>query len=620
MATDVTKVNAKEYWVELQPTEKGGRRAWQDRRTWAKTALPELTLMVHRWKEVDALPEGGSVKALLTLYDIDSTDARVGKEKAEDTVFGRVELQLTKTAAGIAASVVNKRHLVERDGDEKLEDFYLADKDYNLAKADFVVRVGKRRLLYQLSRAELHDEALDGTLEVGFTLEEGGEAGRVYRCLPPVTPGYVSVSEPIADMLSLEDRFSDPARRPSIKTEDAARTHEAATLAALPSGDADIDGLRFEKLLDGSMTRRQLIASMIQPRGKAMTCKTYEHFDGELDPKLHAKKDILSQEWTSGDIVKAYFLIHDIGILENNRKPLHYRANSSTPVRFRSNGSKVAVHGYMNWSGVYAPGWNFWQDKRGTVASFDYFAPNPPWAPFTIEFESPPIPFYRPGPAKYDDAVKAFNDPSSPYFDNVPERLEQGMDKSGATEAHEWACIGWKFHFEGWGDRAKAAKRLGKPKPKSKEKTLFFAASPKCFIDGIADLYLLASARAGHLLTITTHVEVDRMVPGAHDDPSGVDLQVLYDAITRRLSKSSPTRLPGLGGLEIPVGVRYGMHPRRLTTAPILWKGIPVSQMHAGNNSLSFPTEFPQQSSPPVPGKRGKTKYKVKVKAPKKKA
>lgn len=616
MPTDVTKVNPAQYWVELQATEKGGRRAWDDRRSWHKAKLPELTLMVHRWKEVDALGEGGSVRATLTLYDIDSTDKRKGAKTSpgQDTVFGRVEVELTKTADGIAASVVPKRHVIHRDDDPtRLEDFYLADKASNLGKADFAVRIGKRRLLYLLSRADLHDEAADGTLEVGFTLEEGGDAGRVYRCLPPMSPAFVSISEPIADMLALDDRFSDPARRPSIRTEDAARTHEAETLKVLRAGDCDVDGLRFERLLDGSMSRRDFIMSMIKPGGKAMTCKTYEHFDGEKDPKLHPKKDVLSQEWTSGDIVKAYFLIHDIGILENNRKPLHYRA-SSTGIRYRSSGSPTAVHGFMNWSGVYAPGWNFWRDKRGTVASFNFFAQNPAWAPFTIEFESPPIPFYRPGPATLADAERELGDPSSAYFEHLPARLEAGMDRSGATEAHDWACMVWKFHYEGWGDRKKAGRRLCAPKPKRGEKPVFFSASPRCFIDGIADLYILASARAGHLLTVTTHVEVDRVIPGAHDDPSGIDLQVLYDAITRRLSKDSPDRLPGLGGLTIPKGVRYGMHPRRLTTEPILWKGIPFSRVQAGNTKLSFPTEFPQQSSPPVPGRPKKTRYKTKAK------
>lgn len=617
MATDVTKIDPKQYWAELRNATKGGRRSWQDRTAWRKLALPEVTFSVDRWKEVDALAVGQSVEAILTLYDIDSTETVKGKkaDPKPDTVFGRVKVKLTKKEEGkIAPSIVKKGEMVELKKEERLEDFYLKDTKDNVAKADFAVRIGENRILYRLSRADVHDELANGGLEVGFTLEEGGEAGRIYRCLPPLSPTFIDASEPIADMLALKDRFSDPARKPSLTPEVAAAKHEEETLKLMKAGsDVDIDGLRFERLLDGSMSRRQFIEKMLQTKGFAMTSKTYELFDGQKDPWLDdPKKDILSQEWTSGDIVKAYFVIHDIGLLSNNRKFVHYEADKRS-IRWRAKkgmsgdtkaeSNPTAVHGFLNWSGVYAPAWNFYRDKRGTKNSFGG-RPDPSWAPFTLEHETHPIPFYRPGPKELDKALAELGNPDSKYFDNVPPKMPKGMDESGAPQDFAWTCLTWTHSFEGWGDRRKVGQKWCKPDPKKGEKVIFFAGSPEPFMQGLVDLYLLGSARAGHLLTITTHNEVDRTVHGGHDDPAGIELQTLYDAITERISKTGKSKLPGLGGLDIPVGVRYGQHPRRHTAEPIRWKGIPVARLYAGSSGLNFPTKFPQQSSLPGPKKK----------------
>jgi hypothetical protein len=161
----------------------------------------------------------------------------------------------------------------------------------------------------------------------------------------------------------------------------------------------------------------------------------------------------------------------------------------------------------------------------------------------------------------------------------------------------------------------------------------------KAAFDVLADLYLLASARAGHLLTITVHKEMDRNLgrsviwreysakelrawdekynlaervhkineakqrgdkeeagrlrkenkhyltalyyPGDyHGDPAGFNIQALYDLITKKLN--------ALGGRQLQIGVRYGIHPRRICKE----NGENIA------NSNSHLHEFPHQSDP----------------------
>ena len=50
------------------------------------------------------------------------------------------------------------------------------------------------------------------------------------------------------------------------------------------------------------------------------------------------------------------------------------------------------------------------------------------------------------------------------------------------------------------------------PKLEKGEGRFSIAGFTWSMLETYADLYLLASARAGHLLTITTHCEIDRVV------------------------------------------------------------------------------------------------------------
>jgi hypothetical protein len=136
----------------------------------------------------------------------------------------------------------------------------------------------------------------------------------------------------------------------------------------------------------------------------------------------------------------------------------------------------------------------------------------------------------------------------------------------------------------------------------------------------MADLYVLSSARANNLLTVATHEELDRDImysavfwaysadeidalearssiwadmigqPGdGHDDPIALDLQVFYDKITERLNK--------LGGLQLPMGTRYGTHPKRNAD----WTNKdPDGHPHSTGNVDGQLHVFPWQSNPKI--------------------
>lgn len=589
-------LDPEEYWVELTSHE-GDPRTWQDENKHSsKLKLPELTLVVHNWKTVD---EKGSVPVTLTLFDADSQESAKGeKTKKKDEPFAALKLVLTRTEKGIVANPAKKDFLSLPPKKLHIES--------SPRKADFRVWIGKTPLMFRISRSDLHDELADGIYEVGFTMEE--EGGVTYTLPEGKSPAWFRVSKAIDDMLSLPDRFSDTGRKPNFPAAEAAKRHEKETLALLAQErgkakpDVDIDGLRFDLLLDGSMSRRAFIDSMVREGGKALTCKVRELFKDQVDPKLKGDdKNILKSQWTTGDIVKAYFVIHDYGILTNNRTELHYKANKES-IRWRNTGNPTAVHGFLNWGGVYAPGWNFSLARYGTKASFKGKpVSHPVWGPFTIEIETCPLPYYRPGPDNIDELERQLSekDPAKQREDWLPAKLTKVIEKKKYVPASaEFACMNWKYP-EGWGDRKKVAQQHSYPKPGRKEVAFTLGATTKQMMTGLVDLYLLASARAGHLLTVTTHYEVDRTL-GGHSDPTGIDLDVFYAAVTNRIAKKGNDKLPGLGGLDIPVGARYGQHPRRLSSEPILWRGIPLSRLHSGNNKVSYTTDFPKQSTLPT--------------------
>jgi hypothetical protein len=238
-------------------------------------------------------------------------------------------------------------------------------------------------------------------------------------------------------------------------------------------------------------------------------------------------------------------VVHDVGAGAADRSGAFYASGRPT----RRNGVDVrsrSVHGFCNQDGSYAP---------------------------STEFSSA-----RSGGTKYENTKMARW--AKPFFLNYETApLVEGTlgDKSA------YGCVG-------------------------RDANLFYKW-PHALLDLIADLYVLASARANHLLTMTCHLEADRNLvlskgfyehslrelrrgtgtlrKGAHyprsmhDDPRGLDMQVLYDKIT--------TRLNALGGFQLPMGVRYGMHPDRLFRSRTDSDGVRYRQSGGVSERHSFP-------------------------------
>jgi len=319
-------------------------------------------------------------------------------------------------------------------------------------------------------------------------------------------------------MLSIPGRFDDPKRDRAL----------------------EMDGTRFGVFLNGRPRRDFATGWLASQPALALAAK---------EPGADLK---------AGDIAKAWFVIHDVGV-----------GATLTDTRFKAVDPKVkknAVHGFLNRSGYYAATHDFAANKMGTVFEFLSRKGLEICGKKTINIET------------------------------VPDIEEVAVNADGSVPPPKrpdlYASIGFR--------------KGGKGKAK------YFKWTHQAF-DVLADLYILASARAGHLLTITAHKEMDRNLARSviwreyakmpekfrtatgkfmvaarnrpsdyHGDPYAFDVQALYDIITRKLN--------ALGGRQMPPGARYGVHPLRLRKADGGDVGNGDSQMH----------EFPHQSDPVV--------------------
>lgn len=327
----------------------------------------------------------------------------------------------------------------------------------------------------------------------------------------------------LADMLAIPGRFDDPKRDAAL----------------------EFDGTRFGAFLP-TRDRRQFAADWLASR-----------------PALALAAREPGADLTAGDIAKAWFVVHDIGV-----------PGSVTDRRFQAKDPKTkkgAVHGYLNRGGYYAATNDFDKNRMGTVYEF----------------------LSRKGVAIC--GKKTINIETAPDIEKFD--LNANGSLPPPTNPERYASIGYR--------------RLGKADAAAQKHTHFYYKWTVEAFDVLADLYILASARAGHLLTITAHKEVDRNLGKSviwreysakelrapkntyllkardhpsdyHGDPFAFDMQALYDRITARLN--------ALGGLQIPAGARYGVHPLRLRKSNGQDVGNGDSQLH----------EFPHQSDPIV--------------------
>ena len=308
-----------------------------------------------------------------------------------------------------------------------------------------------------------------------------------------------------------------------------------------PKRDAamDKDGTRFDQFLPGR-SWSQFAKEWLTQR-----------------PRLAEAMREPQADLMAGAITKAWFVIHDVGVKASLSDKRFKTADKAT-----KNGS---VHGFVNRGGYYAATHDFAKNKMGTIYEFLSRKGKKLAGGLTINIETVP------------DIEK-----------DIPDRHDG--THGPASHVDRYASIGYR-------------KVPGK-------KVNYYKWTHDAF-DTLADLYILASVRAGHLLTITAHKEMDRNLGRSviwreysakeiretsnkylkkardnpsdyHGDPFAFDVQALYDCITSKLN--------ALGGLQMPQGARYGVHPLRLRRADGADVGNGDSQLH----------EFPHQSDSQV--------------------
>lgn len=330
----------------------------------------------------------------------------------------------------------------------------------------------------------------------------------------------------------------------------------------------EMDGTRFSAFLSGR-SRRDFVTMWLSSH-----------------PALEIAARAPEAKLGPGDIAKAWFVIHDVGASGSIADGDHYK---TADPRWKN---KKSVHGYLNWSGSYAVIQDFDKRAQGTVFEF-------------LSTEG-----------------RKICDKKTINIETVPdiEKFKPNQDGSlpPPSSAERYASIGYRALPKG--DVAN---------DKFKRTHAYYKWTRESF-DTLADLYILASARAGHLLTITAHKEMDRNLARSviwqersarelinagpkqncrvrptssdpplarardcpsnpHGDPYAFNMQALYDVITGKLN--------ALGGSQMPAGARYGIHPLRLRRAD----GRDIMN---GDDQLH---EFPHQSDPVVK-KDGKLK------------
>jgi hypothetical protein len=477
-----------------------------------------VVLIVHRWGKAESTKISG---ARLKLFECDIGETgRSDAAMAQNDLFAEFSLDLEPNPdlvkypgkAGIPHVSVTKA----RWDNPRLEKSHKATR-----RADVVLKLGKNTFPLWIPRQDILEEG--DVVEIGFVLEDS-EGNKVERL--SIAGGDV-IRVPIPDylkqLLEIPGRFDDPMRDPAV----------------------DMDGTKFDVFLRGR-NRRQFIVKWLD-----------DH------PALKEAANEPDAELKTSDIIKAWFVIHDVGV-----------KSSLTDKRFKANQSRTkagAVHGFLNRAGYYAATHDFTKNRQGTV--YEFLSKNGLRRVNgrTINIET--VPDIEPGvPDKPDGS---HGDPSNPG---------------------QYASIGYR---------------------RAPGKKVNYYKWTKAALDVLADLYIFASARARHLLTITVHKEMDRNLGQSviwreysaeelrnaregsflgkardkpydyHGDPYGFNIQALYDLITQKLN--------ALGGTQMPVGARYGIHPRRICKED--GGDIP--------NGSSHLHEFPHQSDPVIKKDQG---------------
>jgi len=378
------------------------------------------------------------------------------------------------------------------------------------------------------------------------------------------------------DDFGLESPFSQEAAVAPSKSGPA--NPAVARMLALPGRFDDpardraveFDGLMFDEFL----------------RGESTSAFSARWLAGR--PGLAAAAGKPRADLRTTDIAKAWFVIHDVGVgasLSDDRyNAARLRKEEEDERRNAKNGVKGArpngypVHGFLNRLGNYAALHDFAESRSGTVFEFATKRGKQICLGRTINVETvPDVETLIPPPA---------GSPPPP----------QNADK--------YASIGHAV--------LTVERKIGGVKKRVKAFQYFKWTHEA--VDVLADLYILASARAGHLLTVCAHKEMDRNLAKSviwrehsaaefrkgrasdgqslvrardkpsdyHGDPYAFDMQAFYDLIAKKLN--------ALGGRQLPSGARFGVHPARLRKA----NGGNIGNLDGQKNT------FPFQSSPQI--------------------
>lgn len=374
-------------------------------------------------------------------------------------------------------------------------------------------------------------------------------------------------------------RFSDPMRNPSVGPDEAMWFLDARIILELnkKAAPVDVDGLLFKNFVPSSKTRAQVVdelhADFVKNKVAAPT-----------------KDDALGKS----DVEKAFFIFHDIGAGLFGPYATDRYQSEKTPIA-------DSVNGYMNLDGTVATHFDlddWW--KGGTV--YEWTATGKWMRGYCIGYET---------------VSEVERDNANTYY---PLRNKANLHDYYHGNAKSRAAA--KAKWEAGPTKPYACMAKGYVIEKKKRVDAWFKWTDD-LIDSFASLYVIASARANHLLTITTHLETDRNLMfslvhwthtrdemdkawakagsrmrallndsdagSVHNDPSGCDLQLLYDKISEKLN--------ALGGLQIPKGSRYGPHRERALN---LAKGDDAGNPGIADNGDDQLHVFPQQSNPHV--------------------
>lgn len=562
--------------------------------------LPVASFVVSQWDELPDTSKG----VTLSLYECEYEDSKTGAAPTEKTEIAVVTFNLIRNTEPAKegqgkppAFAVSRPRLTKG----------LKSKQSNKKRkesADFGLYLGGGTTIWIKVPLRLHRFHREGFFfEVGLVLEakgqpayerlEWGKHARVYadrvrkslRISTKVTGAFkVGGPERKNDVLG---RFNDPKRNPSVEPKQL-RTLERATGKAIRAQraggpPADVDGLRFF----------YWDRTPFKPGAREETIDTIVDGSASLQQAIADAPD--KDPFLKGDIEKAYFVIHDVGMDGARLATDFWKPGKRV--------SKKHVHGFLNKDGSFALGHDFFEKGAGVVYQGTSMGAWIKW--LMINLETTP----------------------------VVETHDGDTDWTGK----KYACMGVG---QGKNPNKNPKKKADNRKP---SKVTLYWKWPHSLLDALADLYIFASARADHLLTITTHLECDRNVaysqvhyeypkskrlkkklknaksgsghagmrdgPGnVHGDPYCFPLQILYDKITERLNGLAEA---SSFKLVIPTGARYGIHPDRI----LHQDGRDFSKLvrKMGNRSDAIHT-FPHQSHPTPELFRMKTKEQKKGK------